>query len=210
MMLIGLCGPEGAGKSASASFLRRVYGAEICPIAAPLKDMLYALRIDHKHLYGSQKDKDEPLALFNGRSARYAMQKLGTEYGRAFFGDDFWVNAWAASLKDADPDAQFIVADDVRFANESDAITSRGGIVICVVRSAVDFNRVPQHASEDFAAVPRNVVIINDGDINRLETRLRYFIHTWVSQNGVINGYSLPDLQLRHVKSDFDAQFSTE
>lgn len=157
-MLIGLCGPEGAGKSLAARLIAaQIPGAVIHPFAAPLKRMIEALGVDRKHLYGKPEEKAASLYLFGGRSARDAMQTLGTEWGRVCVDPEIWVRAWLASLPTAPA-----IADDLRFQNEADAIKSRGGRIICVVRSMRDFERVPRHASENFAAVPYDCVVLND------------------------------------------------
>lgn len=156
--IIGLCGPEGAGKSMAAKLLKSHTRGEIHPFAGPLKSMIAALGVDPRHLYGTPADKAEPLAIFGGQTARHAMQTLGTEWGRACIGPNFWVNAWLATA----PKSCTAVADDVRFENEARAIMHRGGVVIRVIRSLADLEREPKHASEDFRAVPFTVQVIND------------------------------------------------
>jgi hypothetical protein len=171
-----VCGPEGAGKSTVAGILAK-HGGSILPFAAPLKAMLRTLGVPDHNLYGTPADKLEPLELLGGKSARWAMQSLGTQWGRMCMDADFWVRAWAEHHdrgERARADAgmkhpRMVVADDVRFQSEVDEITRRGGLIILVVRSQEDFNREPQHASEDFAALRADVMIINDGNIEHLE-----------------------------------------
>jgi hypothetical protein len=134
--------------------------------------MLTSLGVDDRHLYGSPADKLEPLDIFGGKSARHAMQTLGCEWGRDCIDTNFWVRAWEAVL-DAECDTDHvIVADDVRFETEAEAIEKRGGLLLCVVRDRDDFNRIPRHASEDFAALPYNHVIVNAGSLFGLERAL--------------------------------------
>lgn len=132
--------------------------------------MLSALGVEHKALYGTPEDKAAPLDIFGGKSARFAMQRLGTEWGRSI-SPDIWVNAWrkrVETLSDALATPCF-VADDLRFPNEAATIKALGGEVWCVVRSWDDFERVPHHASEDFAAIPHDRVILNDSSLGALE-----------------------------------------
>jgi len=135
--------------------------------------MLASLGVDDRHLYGAPADKEQPLDLLCGRSARTALQRLGTEWGRNLIGEDLWLRAWAHAL-DGECDADdIVIADDVRFTNEAEAIEARGGLLLCIVRSREDFNRVPRHASEDFAALaPFNEIIVNDGSLFNFERRL--------------------------------------
>jgi hypothetical protein len=169
--VIGLCGPEGAGKSTVAQLLCVYAGADVVPFAAPLKRMLETVPgIEPRHLYGGPADKAEALGVLGGKSAREAMQTLGTEWGRRCIDDGFWVRAWRGAV-DAVL-APVVVADDVRFANEAETIRETGGVVICVVRSMNDFQRAPRHPSENFAAVPADWVLINDRDPETLRTKL--------------------------------------
>lgn len=171
MKFIGLCGPEGAGKSTVAKMIRDSGpGAEIVPFAAPLKRMIAALGVPHESIYGDKAAKELPLAVLGGATARHAMQTLGTEWGRRHMGDSFWLNAWIHAVYSSK--ARLVVADDVRFYNEAQAILDLGGEIICVVRSVDDYERRPKHASEDFAALPATHRIVNDGTPQQLRDKL--------------------------------------
>lgn len=156
-MLIGLCGPEGAGKSTAAKLIAGTYRLPVWPFAGPLKRMIEALGVDPRHLYGTPADKAEPLALFGGQTARHAMQTLGTEWGRQCIGSDFWVRAWLATVP-----AGGAIADDVRFPNEAEAVLNAGGVMVRVIRSPRDLLKSPRHPSEDFARLPYTFEVVND------------------------------------------------
>lgn len=140
-----------------------------------------ALGIPHRNLYGNDSDKLEPLDSLGGKSARWALQTLGTQWGRMCMDADFWVRAWASGLMRAEADRaavgarqpDMLVADDCRFPNEVEAIRQLGGMVLTIVRRHEDFNRVPQHASEDFAALRPDAVIVNDGSLDELAAGVR-------------------------------------
>lgn len=167
MQAIGLCGPEGAGKSAAAKMLAD-RGLTVLPLAAPLKRMLAAIGLPPESLYGTPDQKATPLAALCGHSARHAMQTLGTEWGRKCIGENFWCDAWRALA------AQHaaVVADDVRFQNEVAAVRGLGGKVICIVRHKDDFKRIPRHPSENFQALQYDTIIVNDGTLADLERKL--------------------------------------
>ena len=95
------------------------------PFAAPLKSMLAVIGLTDEELNGSRKK--QPSDLLCGRTPRYAMRTLGTEWGRDLIHPDLWVTLWTASI--ADLRRFCLVADDVRFPNEVAAIHKLGGEV---------------------------------------------------------------------------------
>lgn len=143
--------------------------------------MLLTLGVPHRNLYGNDADKNEPLHVLGGKTARRAAQTLGTQWGRMCMDGDFWVRAWANRIGDEWADRarrgmaqpEMLVADDCRFPNEVDEIRRRNGMVLTIVRDLGDFNRIPQHASEDFASLRSDAVIVNDGSLAELEAGLR-------------------------------------
>ena len=164
-MLIGLSGPLGAGKSLAAKLLSVHYGLPIVPLAAPLKAMLETLGVPPANLYGTPAQKAEPLAMLGGKSAREAMQTLGTEWGRQCVDEGLWRRAWLAKA------GTRAIADDVRFWDEAEMIQARGGIVIRIVRDPSA--AVPAtHASEQYNLVGHDVEVINDKCPTILRERL--------------------------------------
>lgn len=125
-MIVGLSGPAGCGKSTAAAHLCMNYGFARRRFAGPLKAMMFAFGCTIEQVEGDLKGV--PCDLLGGKTPRQAMQYLGTEWGRDLMHPDLWLNAWVASL----PAQGDVVADDVRFPNEVEAIKSRGGIIICI------------------------------------------------------------------------------
>lgn len=161
--IIGICGAEGAGKSTVAGILRRA-GYAVHPFAAPLKSMLRALGVPKENLYGTPEEKEEPLPLLCGLSARKAMQFLGTEWGRQCIGPEIWVNAWEESIP---MHSVRVVADDVRFENEAELIRQLGGTIVRVDRPSAYRDIV--HASENYLAIRPDIIIRNAGSFDELE-----------------------------------------
>ncbi len=136
-LIIGLAGKIGSGKSTVASHLIS-QGFTLHKMAAPLKNMMRCLGLDDRHLEGDLKEV--PTDLLCGRSPRYAMQTIGTGWGRDTMAPDFWVNAWKNTLP-----VGHVVCDDVRFPNEVEMIHSMGGKVIRIIR---DNGQAFSHVSE--------------------------------------------------------------
>lgn len=166
-MIIGLVGVAGSGKTTAANFLRDTYGYRRVPFADPLKKMIEALGYDRAVLDGPAAGKEQPLEAFGGRTLREAMQTLGTEWGRAQFGDDFWVNQWANVVKDPQQ-YPHVVVDDVRFPNEAAKIKELGGFIIRITRDKAGASVGTNHASEQVDLIPWDVALINNSDDVRI------------------------------------------
>lgn len=140
-------------------------GLPIRSFAGPLKAMLLAAGIPEANINGA--DKEAPLEVLGGRSARYAMQTLGTEWGRRTICDDLWVRLWLANMPE-----RGCICDDVRFINEARALKNSGGKLICIVRSTKDFAKSPTHPSENFSILPFHCVIENSDSKETLKRNL--------------------------------------
>ncbi|MFT0892971.1 deoxynucleotide monophosphate kinase [Pseudochelatococcus sp. G4_1912] len=158
-MIIGLTGLAGSGKTTAANYLVEHYGFTRHRMAGPIKAMLHCLGLNERHTDGDLKEV--PCDLLGGKTPRHAMQTLGTEWGRDLISPDLWLSAWQATLPDGD-----VVVDDVRFANEADAIKELGGVMVRVDRLGI-IAAVHDHVSEqiDFAV---NAVISNNNTFEEL------------------------------------------
>lgn len=156
IILVGFAGQIGCGKSAAAAHLIG-QGFTVHKMAGPLKNMLRAIGLDDDHIEGHLKQV--PCGLLCGKTPREAMITLGTEWGRDMIGPDIWTRAWGATLPPGN-----VVCDDVRFANEVDAIHRAGGTVIRIVRGDL---APASHVSEaqDFEV---DRTIYNDGTLAEL------------------------------------------
>lgn len=139
MKIVGIMGAEQAGKSTLAAALKE-HGFQTVTLAGPLKRMLAAgfPALTHEHLYGNRKE--EPVLCLGGNSTRYAMQKLGTEYGRAMLYDDVWVDLGEEELRAMEresPGGRYVF-EDVRFVNEIDMVRRLGGEIWLVRRPEVE------------------------------------------------------------------------
>ncbi len=147
--LIGLTGAAGAGKTEVGKWLDKCAGYDRMAFSTPIKIMLQRIGVPYENLYGSLDEKNKPLNMLGGRSARYAMQTLGTEWGRDTMCSDLWVGIWRHNyIKAARRDGclhRFIVVDDVRFPEEVAILRGLGGLIVEVEGPN---RRVHAHRSE--------------------------------------------------------------
>lgn len=173
--IVGLTGRKYHGKDTAAQVLVE-HGYKQMRFADPLKNMLRAfyrtcgapLDIIERKIEGDLKES--PCRYLCGRTPRYAMQTLGTEWGRALIDDCLWVNALKIRCADADK----VVVSDVRFGNECAAIHDIGGMVLRVDASKrVGINAFSNHASETaIDTLPVDGSVDNNGKIETLRGTL--------------------------------------
>lgn len=156
--LIGLAGYKGSGKSLASQYLFRKHEFINVKFAEGLKDMLRGLGLDNRHIEGELKE--EPTALLNGKTPRFAMQTLGEEWGRQHFGDDFWINLWRQKVNSRLIRGINVVCDDVRYPNEVKAIHELGGVVWRIERFRPTSDNL--HPSEAYIdSLPVDAVVGN-------------------------------------------------
>lgn len=169
-MIIGLVGPKGSGKSTRlAAALVAQHNFTRMPLAGPLKAMIRTLLrergVDEETIERMVDGdfKEEPTPYFAGRSTRYAMQTIGTEWGRDLIAPTFWLDTWSDKARSV---GGRIVADDVRFLNEAERIRTLGGIIVRVVRPDTPATVADVHSSEtEMTRIDPDHVVINfEGD----------------------------------------------
>jgi len=133
-MLIGLCGPAGAGKNTVADFITDSNGGPFAQIA--FADPLYECVSAITGLSVSRlKDRGvkEAVIPWLGKSPRQLLQTLGTEWGRGTVHPEIWIRI---AMERAAQHLTFngVVITDVRFDNEAQAIIDAGGEVWKVAR----------------------------------------------------------------------------
>lgn len=175
--VLGFCGPARAGKSTAASTVVGTFpGWNRLSFADPLRAMLAALGLTPEDL---SLGKEQPCALLGGRTPRYAMQTLGTEWGRGLIDDGLWLRAAqhrAVALLGA---GQSCVFDDVRFDNEAALIHALGGRVISLGRPG--HGVASAHASER-GINPRFIdTFITAADVLELRTKVFAYLNRFAA-----------------------------
>lgn len=138
IIIIAVLGSTGSGKSTVAKHLEHNFGFTPLKFAQPLKDMLRALGLSFLDVEGPQSHRSKPHPLLLGKSARYAMQTLGTEW-RNMIGRDLWANITIRRIKEliAQGETRFVI-DDMRFPHELDLLGEIGCVTVAVRRRKVE------------------------------------------------------------------------
>ena len=177
-LLSGLTGRANAGKSTVAHMLAE-YGFHQESLADPILNMLSALlaHANASPAWATERSlKEQPTTL--GFSYRHLAQTLGTEWGRGL-APDFWLRVLQQRLDSPELRDDNVVIPDVRFPNEAEFITARGGVVVRVLRDQA--YQVRPHASEIHTDhLPVTTELLNFGSratladqVDRLITTLR-------------------------------------
>lgn len=182
LVVIGLTGAAGSGKSTVARRLVDEWAAHRAPFAGPLKRMLrsflegqgvapdVALRMTDGDL------KEAPADVLGGETPRRAMQTLG-DWGRALH-PDLWVDAWGRAIDHGDHavavdgSTVLISADDTRYPNEVEAIRARDGLIVRVDRHGAGLTGAAgAHSSETSDLGASDQTIVNGGSIEDLHAQ---------------------------------------
>lgn len=146
--VIGLVGATGAGKTTLANHLATAFSYVRLSMAEPLKEMLLALGLSPADVSGPPEQRARPHRLLGGKSARFALQTLGTDWGRNRISPDIWTNAIydrIVSIKDPIRRPQGeqvrIIIDDLRFPNDWAMLDRVGGVLIRIRRPEVEQKR---------------------------------------------------------------------
>jgi hypothetical protein len=186
--VIGIKGIAGAGKSTIALYLTDRYGYVRSRFAGSLKAMLTAhLRecgIDDAEIERMVDGdlKEVTSAHLGGKSPRYAMQTLGTEWGRQLISPTLWTDTVTSRLDAISAnDNGRSVLDDCRFANESDFVHARGGWTIEVINAKGSATTETAHVSEANQFVA-DFTIHNDGvSLMRLYAEIERALNAYIA-----------------------------
>ena len=179
--VIGIMGRKRAGKNEFADALARASGRAsgvyTVAFADAIRDIMYAVDpiigyedgefvryatvIDE---YGYEAAKDYP-------EFRQFAQRLGTEGGRAVFGESVWVDIVMRKVERL-PVSSLVLIPDVRFPNEYEAIKDWGGFVVRVDRPSLVDDAADGHASEiEWQSLEPDTVIRNEGALSDLSIK---------------------------------------
>jgi hypothetical protein len=177
-VIIALTGLAGSGKSTVAAMI----GGMNLAFAQPMKEFCAQLfGFDDAQLYGPSSERERPSPYFrrpNGEplTPRYALQTLGTEWGRNC-DPDVWVKAGLrrAHVYAANSQGLPAVITDLRFVNEARAVREASGQVWRVDRPGLTRGNHPSELEIWSREMDRLVTheISNTGSLDHLARAVR-------------------------------------
>jgi len=177
MILIGLTGLPGSGKDTLADVLCHSEDWERMSFADPIKNGLSEMFNIPVSYMGQNPIKNDSNFKF-GKSIRYMLQTLGTEFGRDLIDENVWCNIGEENINRLhDKFDSPIVVTDLRFQNEFDMIKRLGGVTINIIRSdnpsQALVNGAKDHASNhglDLSQIDHT--IYNNGTLEEFESQV--------------------------------------
>jgi hypothetical protein len=171
--LIGIIGLKRSGKDTYASRLVSHHGYTRLALADPMREFALALDpivavYDAGEEWGGVLTErlSEVVAREGWEQAktrdevRRTLQRLGTEAGRGVLGENVWINV-TDKIQYEVPGP--VVITDIRFPNEYEWITRRGGYLVRVVRAGTFAG---DHSSEtmagDLTGFPADMTVLNE------------------------------------------------
>lgn len=169
-MIVGISGVAGSGKDTVANILVERFKFVKVSLADPLKRICRdVFDFTDEQLWGPSECRNAPDARWNGLTPRYALQQLGTEWGRRMH-PDVWVRYM---IRTAQSTQANVVTADVRFPNELEAIHAAGGKIWKIVRPNAGLEGdAAKHTSEtalDGYDSAFDAIIFNDASFGYLE-----------------------------------------
>jgi hypothetical protein len=194
MIVIGIKGLIGSGKSTVAKYLIERHGFTSGRWAGALKDMLRAyLRyrgcapdIIERMINGDLKEI--PTDWLGGKSPRHAMEGLGGVWGRGHMHDDFWIETETDKLWAEQP--QRVVFEDCRYPNEADAIERMNGHVWHVYRPGQTPQDHPtEHAQKEI--IPHHAIQNANGRLAETFIQVDSLINVMVARQARLEAGAL-------------------
>lgn len=173
--LVALTGAAGSGKSTATKFLVERHGYTLVKFAGPLKAMCRAVGLSQEQIEGDLKE--EPCVWLQGKTPRFFMQQLGTQFGRDIIGKDFWTELWVRSVNLLLAEQRRVVVDDCRFPNEAEAIRQLGGIIIKLEGRG----GIAGHHASEAGCGQHDAVVTNDGGIVDLYASVEQEVRKWAA-----------------------------
>lgn len=183
MVLLGLCGSKGSGKSTLSEYLCSTHHFHQYALADPLKQIASVFGFSNESLYGTQTQKTQLHPYWN-ISAREFLQTFGTDICRNQLQSKIpnmnlgktgivWIRmmeTWVCEQRKKNH--HNLVVHDVRFPDEINTIKELGGVIIYIQRDTKQ-DEFCSHSSETSVSEDdTDHIIINNGSLEDLYSSL--------------------------------------
>jgi len=173
--VLGLTGLAKSGKGVASAELVQS-GWKCVKMAFALKSMLKAMYLAagldentiERKIEGDLKEI--PCDILGGKTPRYAMQSLGTEWGRKLIDQDLWANIAETQIIEHLSEGFNVVVDDIRMENEVGAVQGCGGIIAKIDRERAGISG--NHSSENGCSF--DMKIENNGTVEAFLEKIRH------------------------------------
>lgn len=182
-VVVAFTGKRGSGKSEAVKALTEELGFVELKFADPLKNMIRAMYrtcgVDDETIERKIEGdlKEEPCEWLMGKTPRYAMQTLGTEW-RNMIAEDLWAEMFKKAVLSGNLGGR-IACSDYRFPKEGEVLDALGAVKYRVTRPAADAatDEASQHASETLIdEISTDLDIENDGTVDDLRGAVIDFV----------------------------------
>jgi hypothetical protein len=158
--LVGFVGATGSGKTTLATKLVEDFSFVRVHMGQPIKNMLASLGLTSHQLSGPPEERRRPSALLDGKSPRYAMETLGTDWGRRMISPRIWANAVESTISSMEErHSTQIVIDDLRFPSDWEVVSRLGGVLVRINRPGVSTSRTSLDVFAYKFPLARNVLL---------------------------------------------------
>ena len=155
MVIIGLIGPMGSGKTAIAHLLEEKLNGLLFSYADPLREILQIMIGNSYSLNRlAPHEKNTKILPVINTTYRKFMTSFGTDYAREVLGDNVWLNHMSSRLELAEKQgAKFVIIDDIRFLNELELIAAKNALSVFINRNALQsyYNKIKHSSDSEFA-----------------------------------------------------------
>lgn len=183
--LIGICGYKGAGKTELSDAAIRQLPPRPQIIKIGFSDPLYKIMNSIGVPQSIIDDKSKwniPLDALEGKTLRFAIQTLGTEWGRNTIGQNIWANRAIDRATPYRHQGVHVVIDNVRFPSEFETIEKAGGQIIALIRPGLEIDL--SHESEQHIERLQKYCharVINDGEFQQIAGAMRIAISSIIN-----------------------------
>lgn len=174
---IAFTGLAGSGKSTAADYLVSKHRFHRLSYASPMKRMMRCMLIEagaglmEAVEMVDGKLKEVPTEFLAGKSPRYALQTLGTEWARDLIAQDIWrrILLHKVEMQAGHP----VVVDDLRFADEAVGLKKAGFTIIRMCRNGSGTGSSHRSEGQEFDV---DLTLDNDEEISSLHAQLDVLI----------------------------------